>query len=129
MISDPPGSFINGSDNSFGYLVGSNVNLTCLVTPTPPSDSEYSWSCSTGCFVDMEIEQSVNVSGLEVTDEGVLNCSVMIDGIEFVSSLFQLVISGKLSIRTHYYNSVSCYQVQPVLVTREPSQWDYHTFH
>ena len=92
MISDPPGSFINGSDNSFGYLVGSDVNLTCLVTPTPPSDSEYSWSCSTGCFVDMEIEQSVNVSELEVTDEGVLNCFVMIDGVEFFSDPYELVV-------------------------------------
>ena len=92
MISDPPGSFINGSDNSFGYLVGSDVNLTCLVTPTPPSDSEYSWSCSTGCFFDMEIEQSVNVSELELTDEGVLNCSVMIDGVEFFSDPYELVV-------------------------------------
>ena len=37
VISYPPGSFINGSDNSFGYPVGSDVNLTCLMTPTPPT--------------------------------------------------------------------------------------------
>ena len=95
MISDPPGSFINGNDSSFRYLVGSDVNVTCLVTPAPPSDSEYSWSCSTGCFVDMEIEQSVYVSELELTDEGILNCSVMIDGVEFVSDPFELVVLGK----------------------------------
>jgi len=66
-----------------------------MVTPTPPSDSEFSWSCSTGCFVDMEIEQSVNITELEVTDSGELNCSIIIDGIEFTSESIELQVIGE----------------------------------
>jgi len=77
------------------YSVGSNITLTCIVTPTPPPDSEFSWSCSTECFVDMEIEQSVNISELEVTDSGELNCSVIVDGVEYTSETVELRVTGK----------------------------------
>ena len=91
---NPP---VDGNNNVFQYFVGSNLTLTCMVTPTPPPDSEFSWSCSTGCFVDMEIEQSVNITELEVTDIGELNCSVIIDGVEYTSETIDLqVIAGKL---------------------------------
>jgi len=67
-----------------------------MVTPSPPSDSEFSWSCFTGCFVDMEIEQSVNISKLEVTDSGELNCSVIIDDVEYTSETIELRVTGML---------------------------------
>ena len=81
--------------NNVRYIAGSNLTLTCMVTPTPPSDSEFIWSCSTGCFVDMEIEQSVNTTELEVTDSGELNCSIIIDGIEFTSESIELQVIGE----------------------------------
>ena len=84
MISDPPEQY-----------AGFDANFKCSVIPTPPSDSEYSWNCSTGCFADMETEQTVNVSNLEVTDEGVLNCSVMIGDLEFFSDPYNLMLSGE----------------------------------
>jgi len=84
-----------GGNSVLEYPVGSNVTLTCMVTPTPPSDSEFSWSCSTGCFVDMEIEQSVNISELEGTDSGELNCSVIIDDVEYTSGTIDLQVTGK----------------------------------
>ena len=65
-----------------------------MVTPTPPSDSEFSWSCSTGCFVDMETEQSINITELEVTDSGELNCSVIIDDVEYTSESVELQVTG-----------------------------------
>ncbi|XP_065909460.1 uncharacterized protein [Dysidea avara] len=103
VISDPLPSSIDESDNSFTYLAGSDVNFTCSVIPTPPCDSDYSWSCSTGCFADMEIEQRVNVSGLEVTDEGVLNCSVMINDTIFISNPFELVILQSYTVSVKSY--------------------------
>ena len=82
----------------FEFPAGSNLTLTCMVTPTPPSDSQFSWSCSTGCFVDMEIDQSVNITELEVTDSGELNCSVIIDDVEYTSESVELRVTGECNI-------------------------------
>ena len=86
----------------FEFPAGSNLTLTCMVTPTPPSDSEFSWSCSTGCFVDMEMEQSVNITELEVTDSGELNCSVIIDDFEYTSESVELKVTGKCNTRPDF---------------------------
>ena len=96
VIPDPPSNVVNSNSNIIEYFTGSDLTLTCMVTPTPPSDSEFSWSCSTGCFVDMEMEQSVNITELEVTDIGELNCSVIIDDVEYASELVELRVTGKL---------------------------------
>ena len=90
---DPP--FIY-RDNNYGYPVGSNVTLTCVVYPTPPSDSEYSWNCSTGCFADMDTEQSIYISDLKLTDKGVLHCSVMVGDFKFISDSLNFMIFGEL---------------------------------
>ena len=82
--------------NNIEVPIGSDLTLTCMVTPTPPSDSEFSWSCSTGCFVDMEIEQSVNITELEIKDSGELNCSVIIDDVEYTSEVTNLKVTGML---------------------------------
>jgi len=42
VISDPP---VYGNTSIFEYTAGSNITLTCMVTPTPPSDTKFSW-CS-----------------------------------------------------------------------------------
>ena len=79
----------------FKFPAGSNLTLTCMVTPTPPPDSKFSWSCSTGCSVDKEIEQSVNITELEVKDSGELNCSVIIDDVEYTSESVELRVTGE----------------------------------
>jgi len=99
VTSDPPGY---GGNSILEYPVGSDLTLTCMVTPTPPSDSEFSWSCSTGCFVDMEIEQSVNITELEIANGGELNCSVIIDGVEYVSETIELQVTGKIEYIKYY---------------------------
>ena len=96
IISEPFGIPVLGTSNAYQYFSGTDLNLICSVTPTPPSDSEFSWSCSTGCFADMETEESVNVTDLEGTDSGVLNCSVFVNGFEYSSESFILqVINGE----------------------------------
>jgi len=82
----------NGSNSTFEYFTGTNLTLTCVVTPTPPLDSEFYWNCSTGCFADMEMEQIIQVTDLEETDSGVLSCNVFINGTQYVSESVELVI-------------------------------------
>ena len=91
VVSDPPGY---GGNSIFEHTVGSNLTLTCMVTPTPPSDTEFSWSCSTGCSFDMETEQSINITELEVTDNGEFNCSIIIDGVVYISETIELQVTG-----------------------------------
>ena len=75
--------------------MGSDLNLTCLVTPTPPTDSEFSWNCSTGCFADMRIEQTINVSNLTSLDSGLLTCSFTIGDVDYHSKTLDLLVSGQ----------------------------------
>jgi len=95
IVSDPLGNPIPGTSDIFQYSFGSDLSLACVVTPTPPSDSEYSWNCSTGCFADMEMEQTVNVTELEIIDSGIIKCSVIIDDEEYFSESFEVRIASK----------------------------------
>ena len=107
VLSDPLGIPVFGTNNAYRYNTGTDLNLICSVTPTPVSDSEFSWSCSTGCFADMEIEQIVNVTDVDETDSGVLNCSVVINGVEYSSESFDLqVFNGKKVMCNELYNYI-----------------------
>ena len=105
ITTNPLGIPVSGATNVFEYYIGTDLSLTCMVTPTPPSDSEFSWSCSTGCFADMEMEQTINVTEIEEMDSGVVNCSVIIDGMDYSSEFIELqVVEGKkmfYKIKTH----------------------------
>ena len=82
--------------------------MTCSVFPPPPSDSEFSWGCSTGCFADMQMEEIINVTVLNQTDGGILNCSVVINGVQYFSESFELrVIDGRLLVSVNVFNQ--CY--------------------
>ena len=95
ITTNPLGNPVPGATNVFEYYTGTDVSLTCMVTPTPPSDSEFSWSCSTGCFADMEMEQTINVTDIEEIDSGVINCSVTIDGTQYFSEPIEIgVVEG-----------------------------------
>ena len=63
-----------------------------MVTPTPPSDSELSWSCN-GCSFDRSTEQSVI---FKVEEPGIdqLNCSININGIKYTSNTVDVRVSG-----------------------------------
>ena len=77
------------------YLVGSDLNLTCLVTPTPPAGSEFSWNCSTGCFADMRMEQTINVINVTAMDSGSITCSLNISDVYYHSKPLDLLVSGQ----------------------------------
>ena len=95
VVSIPNGYPVIGANNSYEYLYGSDIRFTCSVTPVPPLSRAFSWSCSTGCFADRRTVQSISVFSLDEADSGVLNCSVIINGIQYFSEPFHLqVISG-----------------------------------
>jgi len=80
----------NGS--TYIYPFGYSITLRCRIFPTPPSDSKYSWSCSTGCLDDEEIEQSVNI---KVTGGSEIYCKIVIDDVEYTSESIKLQTEGK----------------------------------
>ena len=95
IISNPPG-YVIGNNNTYEYFYGTDVTLTCSVSPTPPLNRLLSWGCSTGCFADGRTVSTVSVSGLDEDDSGVLNCSIAINGIQYYSEPFGLqVITGQ----------------------------------
>ena len=94
-MPNPVGITVDGNSNTTGYLVGSDLYLTCLVTPTQPASSEFSWKCSTGCFADMKTEQTINITDLNTTDSGSITCSVPINHLNYQSESFNLLVSGQ----------------------------------
>ena len=77
------------------YLTGSNLNLTCMVTPTPPPSSTFRWTCSTGCFADLETQQSIYVTDLNAAENGLISCSVTIDELILYSDPLNFQITGQ----------------------------------
>ena len=61
----------------------------------------------------MEVEQTINITEIEVTDSGILNCSIIIDGVEYTSEPYDLQVSGmciNYAIRSYavFYLQVLC---------------------
>ena len=75
--------------------MGSDVNLTCLVTPTPPAGSKFSWNCSTGCFANMRMEQTINITNLTAMDSGSIICSLIVSDVHYHSEPLDLLVSGQ----------------------------------
>lgn len=93
IITTPVGYPALGTNNTYDYLSGTNLKLTCSVVPAPPFGSLFSWRCSTGCFADMRTTQSIYISNLRKTNTGVLNCSAIIDGVQYFSGPFGLQVA------------------------------------
>ena len=81
-------------DDIFESIVGYNITMTCLMAPTPPSDSEFYWSCQNGCSFDKKVGRTLVIVA-ELTDSGRLNCTAIIHGLEYVSESIELRILGK----------------------------------
>ena len=95
-------------NNTLKYLIGSDLNLTCAVTPTPPSNSVFNWSCSTGCFADMEMGQTISIAMLNESDSGEIICSFMFDGLQYESDPFNLQVVGECYCNNAVYIIVFC---------------------
>ena len=99
IVSDPPGVLVDDDNNTFEHLIGSNITFTCEVNSTLTfNESDFVWGCSSGCFADMVEEQFISITEIQVTDSGVLNCSVIIDGVEYNSEPYDLQVTGNVFI-------------------------------
>ena len=85
----------NHDERTLEYVAGSSVNLTCMVTPPPPPNSEFSWNCSASCLEGVEMGQTINLADVKRIESGVLNCLMTISGNNFQSPSFQLTVFGK----------------------------------
>ena len=83
------------------YTVGSTVTLECVVDPVIINTSitpMYSWQCDTGCFAD-GITTPTITQQLTGMDNGVINCSVTIDGVMYMSNItFDLQVSQGIKV-------------------------------
>ena len=107
VVSNPNGTAVSGSDNTFDYPMLSSVTLTCMVNATPSSTVTYEWGttgCYTNtkftpsnpeCFPDGQTTQSVTGNNLNAEDAGTITCTVTIDGVDYTSDPFTLRISGE----------------------------------
>ena len=104
IVSNPAGTPVSGSTNTFDYPILSSITLTCMVDPSPPTGVTYQWN-TTGCFTNDrhtiptcfptgQTTQSVTGSNLLAEDAGNITCTVTISGAQFTSDLFSLRISG-----------------------------------
>ena len=114
IINNPAGTPVSGSTNTFDYPILSNVTLTCMVNPTPPSSTvTYQWNtagCYTNsqftgsnpeCFPHGQTTQNVTGNDLNAEDAGTITCTVMINGSDYTTDPFTLRISGELLVHTY----------------------------
>ena len=93
IISNPE---VYGNRSIFEFTAGSNITLTCMITPTPPPDSKFSWCNVNGC--SMNLEQSMELTDLKLSDSGKLNCSLIVDDVKYTSKVIELRVIGKLYV-------------------------------
>ena len=83
------------------YTVGSSVTLECVVDPVITDTSitpMYLWQCDTGCFADGMTKPTI-ARHLTENDSGVINCSVTIDGDEYMSDIiFDLQVTEGIKV-------------------------------
>ena len=106
IVSNPTGTPVSGSTNTFDYPILGSVTLTCMVTSIDGSAftiTNYQWN-TTGCYANNRGErrcfptgqttQSVTGSDLLAEDAGTITCAVTIGVVDYTSEPLTLRISG-----------------------------------
>ena len=107
IVSNPAGTPVSGSTNTFDYPILSSVTLTCMVTSSDGSTftvTRYQWNtggCFTNnahntptCFPNGQTTQNVAGNNLLAEDAGTITCTVTIGGVDYTSGSLTLRISG-----------------------------------
>ena len=110
IVSNPAGTPVSGSTNTFDYPILSRVTLTCNVAADdglPVTVDSYRWNtarCYTHpnrnngnptCFPVNQTTQSVTDNDVTAEDAGTITCTVTISGSDCTSEPFTLRISGE----------------------------------
>ena len=109
IVTDPEGTPVNGSNNTFDYPILTSVSLMCAVTTpdgSPVTATSYSWT-ATNCYnrtggVRSPCFYSGGRTGNIITgdsllapDAGTVTCTATIGDVNFTSDPLTLRISGK----------------------------------
>ena len=120
IVSNPAGTAVSGSINTFDYPILSSVTLTCMVDHSPSTTITYQWNtteCYTninynngepGCFPHNQTTQSVTGYSITAENAGTITCTVTISGVQYTSEPLSLRISG-LYVQYSIDSSVSNY--------------------
>ena len=74
------------------------MTLNCVVDPVFSITPMYSWQCDTSCFADGITTATINRRITE-NDSGVINCSVTINGNEYMSDIiFDLQVTKGIKV-------------------------------
>ena len=109
IVTDPEGTAVIGSINTFDYPILTSVNLLCIATMpdgSPVIASSYSWT-ATNCYDHTGGVQSpcfyggsrtgynITDSNLLAPDAGTVTCTATVAGVNYISDLLTLRISGE----------------------------------
>ena len=109
IVTDPEGTPVNGSNNTFDYPILTSVSLLCMATTEDGSSvtvTSYSWT-ATNCYnhaggVQSPCFYSSGCIGYNITDNsllapdaGTVTCTVTIGGVNFTSDPLTLRIAGE----------------------------------
>ena len=97
ILSNPAGTPVSGSNNTFSYRILSSVTLTCDGDPSPTASTTIQWMTAgcTGCFPSSQTTQMVTENTLTLEDAGIFTCSLQEGGGAYLSDLFTLVVDCK----------------------------------
>ena len=130
-MSNPVGTPVSGSTNTFDYPILSSVILTCNVTSNDGSSftvTSYQWNTDgcynhtqyTGsnpqCFPHGRTTQNVTGNDLNAKDAGTITCTAAINGSNYTSESFTLRISGKQLVYCVIACIVYCIHFMPLLL-------------
>ena len=123
IVTDPEGTPVNGSNNTFDYPILTSVSLLCMATTEDGSSvtvTSYSWT-ATNCYdrtggVQSPCFYSGGCTGNNITDNsllaqdaGTVTCTATIGSASFTSDPLTLRISGKLLILKLIYRNCQIY--------------------
>ena len=110
IASNPAGTPVSGSTNTFSYPVLSRVTLTCNVISLNGQgfiDVAYQWGTTRcyanfayyggtpKCFPHGQTTQTVTGTDLTAEDAGTITCTATISGVKYTSDPMTIHISGE----------------------------------
>ena len=131
IVSNPAGTAVSGSTNTFDYPILSSVTLTCNVMPDSgslPAGITYQWN-STGCYTNTrftgnnpecfphgQTSRSVTGNNLNAEDAGTISCTAIISNVLHTSEPLTLRISGEQLMYCEITCIVYCKQCMLLLL-------------
>ena len=123
IVTDPPGTPVDGQPNTFDYPILTSVTLMCMATTadgSPANVTSYYWNAvncyshtdNVNCFYSGSHKgQNLTGNDLLVQDAGTVVCIATIGNTNYTSGPLTLCISGELQLHMYirtYVNISYC---------------------